>query len=109
MTDYGALLTEMLCDVDVALGRDTSADHHGDELDFARRMHDVHVTGVGRERLLVRRRRILAALERVADGTFGHCLDCAAEIPAPRLRVNPDAETCIACALRRERAAVVGA
>ena len=38
-----------------------------------------------------------AALARIADGTYGTCIDCGAEIPAARLAVNPSARRCIAC------------
>jgi RNA polymerase-binding protein DksA len=48
----------------------------------------------GREELAA----VAAALERLAAGTFGTCLRCGAPIPAPRLRAEPTARTCIACA-----------
>ena len=38
-----------------------------------------------------------AALTRLADGTYGVCLDCGDDIPIERLRVNPGAKRCIRC------------
>lgn len=39
-----------------------------------------------------------AALERLADGTYGVCLVCGRPIPAERLEVRPTATTCVGCA-----------
>src|SRR5574337_327654 len=48
-----------------------------------------------------------AALARVADGSYGECVDCGAEIPFARLLAYPAARRCVACqgaAEQRERA-----
>lgn len=37
------------------------------------------------------------ALARIEAGTYGECIDCAAPIPAPRLKASPDASRCISC------------
>jgi DnaK suppressor protein len=42
-------------------------------------------------------RQVDAALERVAAGTYGLCIDCGIEIPAARLHAAPAALRCIAC------------
>ncbi|MFF1878563.1 TraR/DksA family transcriptional regulator [Leifsonia sp. NPDC058230] len=39
-----------------------------------------------------------AALERVANGTYGVCMRCGRPIGTDRLRARPTAELCIACA-----------
>jgi RNA polymerase-binding transcription factor len=39
-----------------------------------------------------------AALDRIADGTFGRCSRCGEGIPLPRLRALPTARHCVACA-----------
>ena len=39
-----------------------------------------------------------AALDRVANGTYGICARCGRPIGADRLRARPTAELCIACA-----------
>ncbi|MFT7617801.1 MAG: DnaK suppressor protein [Planctomycetota bacterium] len=37
------------------------------------------------------------ALDRVDAGTYGKCLGCPVQIPAPRLNAVPAAEFCIEC------------
>jgi DnaK suppressor protein len=37
------------------------------------------------------------ALTRVADGSFGLCLDCGTSIPTARLHANPTALRCVVC------------
>ena len=41
-----------------------------------------------------------AALDRLADGTYGVCEVCGLPIPADRLDVRPSARTHVACARR---------
>lgn len=43
-------------------------------------------------------RAIRAALDRIADGSYGTCANCGAEIPQARLQAQPTAARCIACA-----------
>ena len=43
-----------------------------------------------------------AALRRIEAGTYGHCIDCGAEIPAARLHAAPEASRCIACQQKAE-------
>ena len=38
-----------------------------------------------------------AALDRIADGTFGRCTHCGVAIPAERLAIRPFAAGCLAC------------
>jgi DnaK suppressor protein len=38
------------------------------------------------------------ALARLADGTYGACESCGAEIPAGRLRIRPESTLCVDCA-----------
>lgn len=38
---------------------------------------------------------IAAARDRMADGSYGECIDCGVEIPMARLEVQPTAERCI--------------
>ena len=49
------------------------------------------------ERETAELRQVDAALERIAAGTYGLCLDCGVEIPAARLHAAPAALRCIAC------------
>ncbi|MET0734441.1 MAG: TraR/DksA C4-type zinc finger protein [Microbacterium sp.] len=41
-----------------------------------------------------------AALARVAEGTYGVCVDCGRDIPPARLAARPDAIRCVSCAER---------
>ena len=43
-------------------------------------------------------REIRAALQRIADGTYGTCASCGAEIAPARLKAQPTATLCINCA-----------
>lgn len=48
-----------------------------------------------------------AALERVASGDYGCCVDCGEDIARERLAANPAAARCTECQERTERAALV--
>jgi DnaK suppressor protein len=48
-----------------------------------------------------------AALERVASGDYGCCVDCGDDIARARLLANPAAARCTECQERSERAALV--
>ncbi|MBL8388905.1 MAG: TraR/DksA family transcriptional regulator [Hydrogenophaga sp.] len=44
------------------------------------------------------------ALKRVADGSYGLCLDCGESIAAARLHANPVAMRCLGCQDKAEHA-----
>jgi RNA polymerase-binding protein DksA len=48
-----------------------------------------------------------AALERLASGDYGCCVDCGDDITLERLSANPAAARCCECQERSERAALV--
>lgn len=41
---------------------------------------------------------VTRALERIAEGTYGECTKCGAEIAPGRLEARPEAALCIDCA-----------
>ena len=41
--------------------------------------------------------RIVRALEKINDGTYGLCSDCGSEISPKRLKSYPNASRCLAC------------
>ena len=41
--------------------------------------------------------KVLAALKRLDDGTYGICLKCGAELDPERLALTPEAECCVKC------------
>jgi RNA polymerase-binding transcription factor DksA len=48
-------------------------------------------------------RAIESACRRLADGTYGVCVDCGAEIGFERLHAEPEAPRCLECQVRHER------
>ena len=52
----------------------------------------------GRARRLQELARIEAALARIEDGSYGECLNCGEPIAPGRLKLDPAAAVCIACA-----------
>ena len=44
------------------------------------------------------------ALKRIADGSYGLCIDCGVGIATPRLHANPTALRCVACQEKIEHA-----
>lgn len=48
-------------------------------------------------------RALDAAHERIADGSYGTCIECGGDIGLERLRANPAAERCIRCQTQYER------
>ena len=47
--------------------------------------------------------QIARALERIKNGSFGICVNCAKEIPIARLKAHPFANLCIRCATVAEQ------
>lgn len=45
-----------------------------------------------------------AALDRLASGTYGQCIDCGLDIEAARLHAQPFAARCLYCQDKLERA-----
>lgn len=74
----------------------------GDDGDVAKHAHDVGVTDHERARLAETIRQSRAAVARLADGTYGTCVECGGAIPPARLRVRPEAERCVPCEAKRE-------
>lgn len=78
-------------------------DIHGDAADMqtARQGQEDLVTE--RARLTETRRRIVSALIRIEEGTYGDCLSCLEPIGAARLAAVPFAELCLSCKATEER------
>lgn len=66
----------------------------GDE-SVAATLIDTDHAAIGRD--LGEIRSIERALERIAQGTYGRCIECGDQIPAERLHANPSAERCFPC------------
>ena len=76
-----------------------------DEADLASSTINQQVTFSIREREMVKLRRIDAALGRIEDGTFGHCMESGELIEDKRLENQPWAEFCLEVAEEKEREA----
>lgn len=53
-------------------------------------------------RLRLRKRKLEAALDRIAAGSFGICCECQDELEADRLEADPATVFCTECASQRE-------
>jgi DnaK suppressor protein len=72
----------------------TEAPDPGDS-SFANLSVDLGNAAVTRD--LTELRAIEAAYGRIDDGSYGDCVDCEAEIPYERLKVQPAAQRCAPC------------
>lgn len=52
------------------------------------------------------RERVQAALQRIADGSYGKCIDCGQPLPPERLEARPEAARCVADQRKAEAAGV---
>jgi DnaK suppressor protein len=74
-----------------------------DETDLASSLIQQQLSCTIRDREYAKLRRIDAALDRIAEGTFGHCEECEEEISMKRLENQPWSELCITHAEEKER------
>jgi len=92
---------------EVAHSRDESyaelagATHDRAEEALADLVADVGNAEVTRD--LTELRELDAARRRIADGAYGVCLDCGADIPLERLRAQPGAARCVGCQAQHEK------
>ena len=61
------------------------------------------MTFATRSLLAERTNRLAEALERLRDGTYGTCQECAEAIAPARLKAVPEVTTCVRCQDRLER------
>lgn len=74
-----------------------------DETDLATSLIQQQLSCAIRDREYSKLRKIDAALDRVHEGTYGHCEECEEEIGMKRLENQPWADLCIQHAEERER------
>ena len=81
-----------------SLKKDVTQLHSGDSVEQAQeRENDEVVDAIGNETALSIR-AILAALERIENGTYGACDSCGEPIGDARLKAIPEATRCSGCA-----------
>lgn len=68
-----------------------------DYVDYAKEQSDLHARLKIYERYVQERLKILCALERIENGSFGDCNECGEMIAAKRLFVQPSAALCVEC------------
>jgi len=93
------LRSELHADADKARG-ESYAELSGDVADegdasVADLLADIDNAELSRD--LAELRALEAALERIAEGSYGSCIDCALEIGFVRLKAEPSALRCIGC------------
>ena len=77
----------------------------GDAKDAADAAAQAVVADAEMERDLAELRDIDLACQRIAEGSYGSCLECGNAIDAARLLVQPQTRRCLACQSRVEQAA----
>lgn len=80
-----------------------AAEDLSDETDLASSLINQQLSCTIREREYSKLRRIDLALDRISDGSYGHCQECEEEIGSKRLENQPWAELCITHAEEKER------
>ena len=78
-------------------------DDFPDEMDTASSEVNLQFTGRLREREHSLLAKIDAALEKIADGEYGACMNCGEDIGVERLKARPVAELCIECKSEQEK------
>ena len=81
-----------------SIKKDVTQSHSGDSAEQAQeRENDEVVDAIGNE-TVQSIRVIQAALERIADGSYGACEECGEDIGVARLQAIPEATRCVECA-----------
>jgi len=80
-----------------------ATDDLSDETDLASSLIQQQLSCTIRDREFAKLRRIDMALEKIAEGSYGHCDECDEEISLKRLENQPWAELCITHAEEKER------
>lgn len=78
-------------------------DDLSDETDLASSLIQQQLNCTIRDREYSKLRKIDMALDRISEGTYGHCDECEEEIGMKRLENQPWADLCITHAEEKER------
>jgi DnaK suppressor protein len=81
----------------------TSSEDLAEEGDLANSIINQNVSVHLREQELSKLRYINEALENIANGTYGQCVDCDEEISESRLNNQPWTDVCLTHAEEREK------
>jgi len=81
-----------------SIKKDVTREHSGDSAEQAQeRENDEVVDAIGNE-TAQSIRSVTAALERIANGSYGICENCGKKIGQARLEIVPEATRCVDCA-----------
>jgi DnaK suppressor protein len=103
-------LRERLRELDERLAALAKAPERGSSVSFGKRVGDGTTEAIGRltevgvgESLESTRDRVAAALDRIAQGSYGTCESCGRPIDPRRLAAAPESVHCIECARAARR------
>ncbi len=74
-----------------------------DEVDEIKANEEREIGFATRELLVDRVNRLSAALDRLAEGEYGTCVECGEPISPARLHAMPEVQTCVRCQDQIER------
>lgn len=108
---FGPILTRRESELRAMLQSDLesksgAADNAGEVTDFKDRAAELSQDAVEEaqgDQAAIELELVRAALQRVADGTYGLCLDCGEPIDARRLEALPASAHCVTCQELREQ------
>jgi RNA polymerase-binding transcription factor DksA len=96
--DIALRLKSRLAELELALQHAETEPLDADFAEQANQLEDLETDEALDAAHLTEARAIRAALTRIANGSYGTCASCGAEIPQARLQAQPTAARCIACA-----------
>lgn len=85
-----------------SIGQSQDIDTEGDETDEIQAKILMNLNSQLHLRNSDKLSKIVGALKKIENGTYGLCQDCEEEIAQKRLLLRPYCETCISCAEERE-------
>ncbi len=103
MEHFRRIFLEILSDEEATQTQLDSLDKHGDEFDALSVEKENQIEFRLMARNAVYLKKVRKSLQKIADGTFGECEDCGAEITLNRLHARPTADLCIHCKELTER------
>lgn len=98
-------LTELLSELDTTLtSLRGSTNHEVEAADAGTSLSDNDRSIAMVEAVEAQRLQTVQALARIAEGTYGRCVDCAKDVPDGRLEARPEAARCVDCQQKADRA-----
>ncbi|MBA9007485.1 MULTISPECIES: TraR/DksA family transcriptional regulator [Thermomonospora] len=100
-----ARLEAMLADLDRSIALLTGeSGYEVHPADAGSDLSDAQRVAASLEAMRRQRNAVLAALQRIAAGTYGRCVSCRRPVAEGRLEARPDAARCVTCQAAYDRA-----